>query len=94
MPYSLELKQVIEKINQSSASLILLQLPDGLKPQTESILHQINQKTKKKTKQKYSNKQILIWLGSCFGACDLPALPPTLSSKTLLIQWGHSPWLQ
>ena len=33
---------------------------------------------------------IIIWAGSCYGACDTPDV--TNLGVDLLIQWGHSPW--
>lgn len=61
--YNLELDRIIEEIKKNQAKLVCIQLPDGLKPQAAEIEEKIKSDT---------NAQVLIWLGSCFGACDLP----------------------
>ena len=75
--YDLELSKVIEKINKENTKLVCIQLPDGLKPRAKEIADTLEKQTKAK---------ILIWLGSCYGACDYP----NLNNIDLLIQWGHS----
>lgn len=79
MELNLELEKAIDKINQKNAKLVCLQLPDGLKPRAEEIKQQLEKNTK---------AQIFIWLGSCYGACDIPQL----TNFDLLIQFGHSRW--
>ena len=76
--YSLQLSKAIEKIKQTKANSVLIQLPDGLKPKAKEIADKIKSETKAK---------VLIWAGSCFGACDTPK-----ADVDLLIQWGHSEW--
>jgi diphthamide biosynthesis enzyme Dph1/Dph2-like protein len=34
-----------------------------------------------------TSAKVSVWLGACFGACDLPD-----SDADLVIQFGHSPW--
>jgi len=80
--YNLEIENIIEKIKQKKAKTILLQFPDGLKP----ISTEIAEKLEKETKAKCT-----IWLGSCFGACDLPQ---TNLNFDLLVQFGHSQWIK
>ena len=38
--------------------------------------------------EKNTKATVLIWAGSCFGACDLPNIKNL--GIDLLIQWGHS----
>ena len=38
-----------------------------------------------------TSASVIIWLGSCFGACDVPLQVERLGVD-LLIQWGHSTW--
>jgi diphthamide biosynthesis enzyme Dph1/Dph2-like protein len=57
---------------------VLLQLPDGLKPWGLAISDYLKKETSVK---------ISIWLGTCFGACDLPN-----SDADLVVQFGHAPW--
>ena len=80
MTYNLELQKVIKTINKQKAKLVCIQLPDGLKPNAKEIQEEIEKKTK---------ATVLIWAGSCFGACDVPLQLKNLGID-LLIQWGHS----
>jgi 2-(3-amino-3-carboxypropyl)histidine synthase len=76
--YNLNLNKAIKEIKDNKASSVCIQLPDGLKPKAKEITKQI---------EKQTNAKVVIWLGSCFGACDTPKL-----DVDLLIQWGHSEW--
>jgi len=76
--YDLELDKAIEKVKQEKAETVLIQLPDGLKPRAKEIQEELNKKT---------NAKILIWAGTCFGACDVPNV-----KVDLIIQFGHSEW--
>ncbi len=80
--YDLELENVINKIKSENAKLVCVQLPDGLKPKAEEITKELEKKT---------NAKVVIWAGSCFGACDLPVEVERLGVD-LLVQWGHSEW--
>lgn len=77
MEYELELEKAVDKIKEENAKTVLLQLPDGLKPEATKITKFLEDNTEAK---------ILIWADSCFGACDYPVL-----KVDLLIQFGHSP---
>lgn len=76
--YNLELEKAVKEIKKSKAKTVLVQLPDGLKPKAKEIQDFLQKKTK---------AEIVIWLGSCFGACDIPK-----ADVDLIIQWGHSRW--
>ncbi|MBI2660693.1 diphthamide synthesis protein [Candidatus Woesearchaeota archaeon] len=80
--YDLELSKVIERIKQEGSKLVCIQLPDGLKPRAKEIQQAIEDNTDAKT---------IIWMGSCFGACDVPVQVQRLGVD-LLVQWGHSIW--
>lgn len=82
MTYDLELEKSVNEINKQKAKLVCIQLPDGLKPNAKHIQEQIEKKTK---------ATVLIWAGSCYGACDIPTQLKTMGID-LLIQWGHSEW--
>ncbi|MBW3011631.1 diphthamide synthesis protein [Candidatus Woesearchaeota archaeon] len=75
----LELNHLIEKINKDKLKRVCIQLPDGLKPQAKAIQQKITEKT---------DAEVLIWLGSCFGACDIPEEIKKLKID-LLVQFGH-----
>ena len=80
--YELELEKVISEIKKTKAKLVLLQFPDGLKQYATAIVDYLRTKT---------SAEFLIWLGSCFGACDTPVGIERLSPKIdLVIQFGHS----
>jgi 2-(3-amino-3-carboxypropyl)histidine synthase len=83
MKYELELKKVISEIKKTNAKKVCIQLPDGLKQYANKISDEITKKTKAKT---------YIWLGSCFGACDIPIYAEKTGAE-MLIQWGHSKWI-
>ena len=76
--YDVELKRVVGKIGDSGAKSVLVQLPDGLKPWAVAIVDYLSGKC---------NVEIRVWLGSCFGACDLPD-----SDVALVVQFGHAAW--
>jgi diphthamide biosynthesis enzyme Dph1/Dph2-like protein len=82
MEYNLELVNLAKEINKEKAKLVCLQLPDGLKPQATKITKFLEENTKAK---------IVIWLGSCWGACDTPIGLNNLKFD-LIIQYGHSAW--
>jgi diphthamide biosynthesis enzyme Dph1/Dph2-like protein len=75
--YDLELEKAVEKIKETKAETVLVQLPDGLKPKFSEIVDHLEKETK---------AEIMIWMDSCFGSCDIPEL----KGIDLLIQWGHA----
>jgi len=82
MEYDLELEKASLAIKKKKAKLVCIQLPDGLKKYAGDIQKELESRTKTK---------IVIWLGSCYGACDVPEQISKLKVD-LLIQWGHSKW--
>ena len=76
--YELELERIVKTIEDKKAKTVLLQLPDGLKQYGLAISDYLEEKT---------SARISIWLGACFGACDLPD-----SDADLVIQFGHAAW--
>ena len=79
--YDLELDRVIAAIKTEGAKRVCIQLPDGMKPLAGSIAQQLEQST---------GAEVIIWLGSCYGACDQPDVEPL--GVDLVIAWGHSEW--
>ncbi len=79
MEYDLELNKAIQEIKNAKAKTVCIQLPDGLKPKADEITVKLEQET---------GAQILIWLNSCYGACDWPMG----LDVDMLIAWGHSTW--
>jgi len=82
MQYDLELEKAISTIKKQKAKKVCIQLPDGLKPKAKEIADEI---------EKQTDATVLIWLSSCFGACDVPEYIKK-QGIDLLIQWGHSEW--
>ena len=80
--YDLELDKVEAKINEEQAKTVCIQLPDGLRPQAQHITRELEKRT---------SATVIIWLGSCWGACDVP-LEVNRLGVDLLVQWGHSEW--
>ena len=80
--YELEIARIVRTIKKEKARNVLLQFPDGMKQYSQTIVDEIESKTSSKC---------FIWLGSCFGACDLPIEVEKLGID-LIIQFGHSDW--
>jgi len=78
MTYDLEIGRVIADIKKEGAKRVCIQLPDGLKPQAKVIQDEIEKET---------DAKVLIWAGSCYGACDTPSI-----DVDMLFTWGHSKW--
>jgi diphthamide biosynthesis enzyme Dph1/Dph2-like protein len=76
----LELEKLYSAILKTKAKTVLVQLPDGLKPRAEEI--------QTETKKKFPNLKLTFWLGSCYGACDIPKV----EGFDLFVQFGHSEW--
>ena len=72
--YDLELGKVVKTIKKNKAKLILLQFPDGLKPYATPIVDFLRKQTSNKV-------EFLIWLDTCYGACDTPVLGKELEKN-------------
>src|SRR3989344_2699999 len=82
MEYDFEVNEAIDVIKKEKSRLVCIQMPDGLKPKALEIASLIEEKTK---------ANVLIWMGSCFGSCDIP-LELKQINIDLLVHFGHSPW--
>ena len=80
--YDLEISKAVEKIKAENAKTVCIQLPDGLRPKANEIQKEIESST---------GAKVIIWLGSCYGACDIPTHLDKFNID-LLIHWGHSEW--
>lgn len=76
----LELEKLGLAIEQNQPKTILIQLPDGLKPKAREIQQYVL--------HKYPQLRMSFWLGSCYGACDVPSV----KGFDLFVQFGHSEW--
>ncbi len=80
--YEPELERIIKEIKKNKAKLVLLQFPDGLKPYATCIVDFL---------EKQTNAEFLVWIGSCYGACDMPTGLEKLNPKIdLTVQFGHN----
>ncbi len=80
--YDIEIERIVKVIKKEKKEKILLQFPDGMKPYSQVISREIEEKT---------GCQIIIWLESCFGACDIPIEVEKLGID-LIVQFGHTKW--
>lgn len=80
--YDLELDAVEQKIKAEKAKIVCIQLPEGIRPLARDIVLELEKRT---------GAKVITWLGSCWGACDLP-LEVNRLGVNLLVQWGHSEW--
>jgi 2-(3-amino-3-carboxypropyl)histidine synthase len=80
--YDLEIERIVNAVKKQKIRKVLLQFPDGMKKYADAIASEIEKRT---------NCSCLIWLNSCFGACDVPA-ETEKSGVDLIIQFGHSEW--
>jgi diphthamide biosynthesis enzyme Dph1/Dph2-like protein len=78
--YDPEVEKVVQKITEIEAKIVCIQLPDGMKPYAKNISDNIESETSAK---------VLIWLGSNFGACDIP-IGLNRMGVDLLVSWGHN----
>lgn len=79
--YDLELDKVVREIKKSKVKKVCIQLPDGLKDKALEIVNFI---------EKNTDAECLIWLETCYGACDIPEL----KDIDLMIQFGHFNFLE
>lgn len=82
MDYDLELDKVCQRIMDEKVKTVCVQLPEGLRTRGKEITDTITTKT---------GAQVVLWLGSCYGACDLPLQVERLGVE-LIVQWGHAKW--
>jgi len=78
--YDLETDRLIARIKEKGHKTILIQLADGIKPRAAEVVDKIRKET---------DAECLIWLGSCFGACDVPFGLNQLGVD-FVVQWGHN----
>jgi 2-(3-amino-3-carboxypropyl)histidine synthase len=80
--YDSEIDRIVKTIKKEKAKNVLLQFPEGMKPYSTFIADKIEGLT---------NCECFLWMGSCFGACDIPLDVERLGID-LIIQFGHSDW--
>jgi len=83
MQYDFDLDKVVDRIKKEKAKLVCIQLADGIKPKAVEIQKYLEEKT---------NAKVIIWLGSCWGACDVPVEIERLKVD-LIVQFGHNDFI-
>ena len=83
MDYNFDLNKVVERVKEQKAKLVCIQLADGIKPKALEIQKFIEENT---------DARVIIWMGSCWGACDVPVEIERLNVD-LLIQFGHNDFI-
>ncbi len=83
MAYDLDVEGIVAAIRERGAHRVLLQLPDGLKPEAERLQRRIL--------DELPDVELLFWSGSAFGACDVPLHVDRLGVD-LLLHLGHAQW--
>jgi 2-(3-amino-3-carboxypropyl)histidine synthase len=83
MEYDFDLDKVVDRIKKEKAKLVCIQLADGIKPKAVEIQEYLEKKTSAK---------VIIWLGSCWGACDVPVEIERLKVD-LIVQFGHNDFI-
>ena len=78
--YKIEIERMVEEVKKRDAKKVLVQLPDGLKPRAREIADAI---------EAQCDAKVFIWLGGCFGACDLPMGVDDLGID-LMLAFGHN----
>jgi len=81
--YELEIDKIVKEIKKRGAKKVLLQFPEGLKPYAQAICDEINKK---------ADCECFIWLGDCFGGCDVPLLGDLEKDVDRRVQFGHFKW--
>ena len=81
--YDLSVEEIVAKIKSENAKRVLIQLPDGLKPETETIQAAI--------RKELPATELVFWGGSAYGACDAP-LHVERMGFDLLLHLGHAKW--
>jgi len=79
--YDLEVDRVSDEIRRHRARRVLLQLPDGLRPQAFTLADALRGRT---------GAEVLLLGDSCYGACDVALRQAEALGADLLVHYGHS----
>ena len=77
--YELELDSIVAEIKKNKVKKVLLQFPDGIKPYATVVVDELE--------IRIPGVQFYIWLGSCYGGCDIPEVNDKVD---LVVQFGHT----
>ena len=77
----LEQDKIVREITRRNAGKILLQVPDGLRPQAFKLARQVEGKT---------SSRVIISADPCYGSCDLAVNEASLLDVDMVVHLGHS----
>ena len=91
--YELEIDKIVKNIKKNKGKAgskskdsegykVLLQFPEGMKPYSMVISDEVSDK---------AGCECFIWLGTCFGACDVPIEVENIGVD-MIVQFGHTAW--
>jgi 2-(3-amino-3-carboxypropyl)histidine synthase len=79
--FDLEEARLKEEIEKRNAKRVLIQLPEGLKPQAPRLATIIEK----------TGALAIVSADPCYGACDLPLGESEILNADLIVHYGHSP---
>ncbi len=80
--FDLQKQRVLEYIDKGRYRRILLQFPEGLKPQGFKLAREIESE---------SGAEVIVFADACYGACDLAVEAQDQLKADALVHYGHSP---
>ncbi len=81
MSFDFEEKQLREEIKKRNPKIVLLQLPEGLKPKAPHLANIVNE----------AGALPIVSADPCYGACDLAVSEAKILGVDLIIHYGHTP---
>lgn len=79
--YQLEESKIIDEIRKRGCARVLLQMPEGLKPNALRLAKFLEEET---------GVEVFVSGDPCYGACDLALLPKKAVNADLLVHVGHA----
>jgi len=83
-PFDLEEKRLTKEVQASKAKLVLIQLPEGLKPHGPRLATLVEK----------TGAQAIVSADPCYGACDLALVEAERLGADLVVHYAHSPMIQ
>jgi 2-(3-amino-3-carboxypropyl)histidine synthase len=81
LSYNFELDRVLKEIDRRNAKRILIQIPDGLKPQAFTLATTI---------EKNAKIDVFLSASPCYGGCDIAINQAKILNVDLIIHYGHT----
>lgn len=78
--FDLEESKLVKEIKKRKAKKVLLQLPEGLKPQAHRLAEAAEE----------AGAQAVVSGDPCYGACDVPLCDAETLGADLIVHYGHS----